>query len=129
MQRFALLLCLASAWAEDWAQWRGTNRAGHLKRWYFFGDEVMQKFRPEAEIYGCEHCRTLYLPSNEEQPRTGTLSFQDGTVRRTCYTQAGINHHEPSGLVVFPATCTVRPGWLLPERTRANRFQHAKTSR
>ena len=49
--------------------------AGHLKRWYFFGDEVKSKFGPTAEIYRCEHCKTLYLPSPDETPRTGTLSY------------------------------------------------------
>ena len=54
---------------------KGKLCAGHLKRWYFFGDEVKQKFGAEAEVYRCEHCRTLYLPSTEEEPRTGTLSY------------------------------------------------------
>ena len=54
---------------------KGKLCAGHLKRWYFFGDEVKQKFGPEAEVYRCEHCKTLYLPNLEEQPRTGTLSW------------------------------------------------------
>ena len=49
--------------------------AGHLKRWYFFGDEVKTKFGADAEIYRCEHCKTLYLPNKEEEPRTRTLSF------------------------------------------------------
>ncbi|MEX2261978.1 MAG: hypothetical protein WD696_08495 [Bryobacteraceae bacterium] len=49
--------------------------AGHLKRWFGFGDEVKQKFGQNAEIYRCEHCRTLYLPCLEEAPRTGTLSW------------------------------------------------------
>jgi hypothetical protein len=49
--------------------------AGHLKRWYFFGDEVKKKFGADAEIYRCEHCKTLYLPNLEEEPRTRTLSF------------------------------------------------------
>ena len=42
--------------------------AGHLKRWYFFGDEVKSKFGAEPEVYRCEHCKTLYLP-NEMDPR------------------------------------------------------------
>ena len=42
---------------------KGKLCAGHLKRWYFFGDEVKQKFGPEAEVYRCEHCKTLYLPN------------------------------------------------------------------
>lgn len=54
---------------------KGKICAGHLKRWYFFGDEVKQKFGPDAEIYRCEHCRTLYLPNEQEQPRTRTLSY------------------------------------------------------
>jgi len=54
---------------------KGKLCAGHLKRWYFFGDEVKSKFGPEAEIYRCEHCKTLYLPSPDEEPRTGTLAW------------------------------------------------------
>ena len=42
---------------------KGKICAGHLKRWFFFGDEVKQKFGPEVEIYRCEHCKTLYLPN------------------------------------------------------------------
>lgn len=49
--------------------------AGHLKRWYFFGEEVARKYGREAEIYRCEHCKTLYLPNPDERPRTGTLAY------------------------------------------------------
>ena len=41
----------------------------------FFGEEVKKKFGADVEIYRCEHCKTLYLPNPEEEPRTGTLSF------------------------------------------------------
>ncbi|MCX6620714.1 MAG: hypothetical protein NTY38_06485 [Acidobacteria bacterium] len=54
---------------------KGKICAGHLKRWYFFGDEVKQKFGAGAEIYRCENCKTLYLPNLEEAPRTGTLAY------------------------------------------------------
>ena len=54
---------------------KGKICAGHLKRWYFFGDEVRRKFGPDAEIYRCEHCQTLYLPNDQEAPRTRTLSY------------------------------------------------------
>jgi hypothetical protein len=54
---------------------KGKICAGHLKRWYFFGDEVKAKYGAGAEIYRCEHCKTLYLPNPDEQPRTGTLSY------------------------------------------------------
>lgn len=49
--------------------------AGHLKRWYFFGEEVKAKYGEKAEIYRCEHCKTLYLPNPDEQPRTETLAW------------------------------------------------------
>ena len=52
---------------------KGKICAGHLKRWYFFGDEVKAKFGSEAEIYRCERCKTLYVPNPEEKHRTGTL--------------------------------------------------------
>ena len=54
---------------------KGKLCAGHLKRWYFFGEEVRQKFGANAEIYRCERCRTLYLPNPGEEPRTGTLCW------------------------------------------------------
>ncbi len=54
---------------------KGKLCAGHLKRWYFFGDEVKEKFGPDAEIYRCEHCKTLYLPPEGIEPRSGTLCW------------------------------------------------------
>lgn len=54
---------------------KGKLCAGHLKRWFFYGSEVKQKFGEDAEVYRCENCRTLYLPNPEEQPRSGTLSY------------------------------------------------------
>jgi len=47
--------------------------AGHLKRWFYMADvqeqacgDVRAAFGEQAEIYRCEHCKTLYLPSVEE---------------------------------------------------------------
>ena len=54
---------------------KGKICAGHLKRWYHFGDEVKQKLGAQAEVYRCEHCHTLYLPNEQEQPRTRILSW------------------------------------------------------
>lgn len=54
---------------------KGKPCHGHLKRWYHLTDEAAQKFGPHAEIYRCEHCRTLYLPNPEEQARTRTMSW------------------------------------------------------
>ena len=52
---------------------KGKLCAGHLKRWYFYPDEIGKQFGPE--IYRCEHCKTLYLPEGEADPRTGTLRY------------------------------------------------------
>lgn len=49
--------------------------AGHLKRWYEFGGEVQGMLGAGNEVYRCERCQTLYLPNDEEVPRTGTLAF------------------------------------------------------
>ena len=54
---------------------KGKSCVGHLKRWYFFGEEVKAKYGPTAEIYRCEHCKTLYLPNPDEPPRSGTLAY------------------------------------------------------
>lgn len=54
---------------------KGKLCAGHLKRWYFFGAEVAQRFGAQAEIYRCERCHTLYLPNAGERPRTRTLAY------------------------------------------------------
>ena len=48
---------------------------GHLKRWFFFGDELKTKFGAEAELYRCEKCKAVYLPNEEEESRSGTLSY------------------------------------------------------
>jgi hypothetical protein len=54
---------------------KGKICAGHLKRWYYTTDVVERKcgdvesaYGRDAEIYRCEHCKTLYLP-NPEDPR------------------------------------------------------------
>lgn len=52
---------------------KGKLCGGHLKRWFYMADvleqtcgDVRQAFGDKAEIYRCEHCRMLYLPSSEE---------------------------------------------------------------
>ncbi len=54
---------------------KGKLCAGHLKRWYFFGDEVKREFGADVEVYRCERCKTLYLPPADEPARTGTLCW------------------------------------------------------
>jgi hypothetical protein len=54
---------------------KGKLCAGHLKRCYALCDEIKQQYGPNAEIYRCEKCKTLYLPNPEEAPRTGTLAY------------------------------------------------------
>jgi hypothetical protein len=54
---------------------KGKLCCGHLKRWYGFGDDVKKLYGEDAEVYRCEHCKTLYIPTPEEEPRTRTLVF------------------------------------------------------
>ena len=54
---------------------KGKLCGGHLKRWYALTDEVATKYGKDAEIYRCEHCKTLYLPNPEESSRTGSLAY------------------------------------------------------
>ena len=61
---------------------KGKFCGGHLKRWFYTTDVVEQAcgdaaeaWGADAEVYRCEHCKTLYLPNTEEAPRTGTLSW------------------------------------------------------
>ena len=49
--------------------------AGHLKRWYGYGDELVAMFGRDPEIYRCESCQILYRPNDSETARTGTLAF------------------------------------------------------
>ena len=54
---------------------KGKLCAGHLKRWYGYGDDLKRQFGANAEIYRCEYCHTIYLPAPGYAPRTGTLQF------------------------------------------------------
>jgi len=52
---------------------KGKFCGGHLKRWFYMTDAVEQAcgdlakaWGPNAEVYRCEHCKTLYLPNQEE---------------------------------------------------------------
>jgi hypothetical protein len=47
---------------------KGKLCAGHLKRWYYAGDDVRRQFGAD-EIYRCEKCQTLYLPNPAEAAR------------------------------------------------------------
>ncbi len=49
--------------------------AGHLKRWYGYGDSVVEAFGRNAEIYRCERCQMLYRPNMDEIARTATLAY------------------------------------------------------
>jgi hypothetical protein len=52
---------------------KGKFCGGHLKRWFYMADikegasgDIAQALGPNAEIYRCEHCKTLYFPSPED---------------------------------------------------------------
>ncbi|MDR3747667.1 MAG: hypothetical protein P4M04_05890 [Acidobacteriota bacterium] len=59
---------------------KGKLCGGHLKRWFYLADvleqacgDVRQAFGDQAEIYRCEHCKTLYLASPDE-PRNKNVA-------------------------------------------------------
>ena len=52
---------------------KGKMCGGHLKRWYYTTDvleqecgDVEKAWGPDAEVYRCEYCKTLYLPNSED---------------------------------------------------------------
>ena len=52
---------------------KGKFCGGHLKRWFYTVDVVEQEcgclektLGAEAEVYRCENCQTLYLPSPKD---------------------------------------------------------------
>lgn len=52
---------------------KGKFCGGHLKRWYYTTDALEQEcgdvekaWGRDAEVYRCEHCKTLYLPNPDE---------------------------------------------------------------
>ncbi len=52
---------------------KGKFCGGHLKRWFYTTDvtekacgDAEKAWGANAEVYRCEHCQTLYLPSPEE---------------------------------------------------------------
>ena len=54
---------------------KGKLCAGHLKRWYNFGEDIKAQYGASAEVCRCEHCHTVYLPAPGYEDRTGTLQF------------------------------------------------------
>jgi hypothetical protein len=76
---------------------KGKLCGGHLKRWFYMADvlekacgDVVKAFGDKAEIYRCEHCKTLYLPSAEEPQ--------------------GRNVAGPGQQSIFGLTLTAKPG-------------------
>ncbi len=74
---------------------KGKLCAGHLKRWFYVADvieqscgDVRKAWGDKAEVYRCEHCKTLYLPSDQE-PRKNV---------------AGIGQKSVFGVTVAPKT-------------------------
>ena len=54
---------------------KGKICAGHLKRWFTIQEGWINRFGPNAELYRCEKCKTIYLPNPAESPRTATLAW------------------------------------------------------
>lgn len=66
---------------------KGKICAGHLKRWFYMSDVIEQacgdvkaNYGTSAEIYRCEHCKTLYLPSPEEPKGKNVAGFGQKSV-------------------------------------------------
>jgi hypothetical protein len=52
---------------------KGKLCGGHLKRWFYTADvteqacgDIVAAWGPDAILYRCEHCKTLYLPHPDE---------------------------------------------------------------
>jgi hypothetical protein len=54
---------------------KGKLCAGHLKRWYTYPKPVEALIGPQAEIYRCEFCHTLYRPDPGQLPHSFTLRY------------------------------------------------------
>jgi hypothetical protein len=54
---------------------KGKLCGGHLKRWYTFPKQIEALIGPEAEIYRCEFCQTLYRPDPGQLPNSYTLRY------------------------------------------------------
>ncbi len=54
---------------------KGKLCAGHLKRWYDYPKEIEALIGPNAEIYRCEFCKTLYRPDPMQMPNSYTLRY------------------------------------------------------
>jgi len=59
---------------------KGKLCGGHLKRWFYASDtveqecgDVEQAYGKNAELYRCEHCKTIYLP-NPQEPKTSSVA-------------------------------------------------------
>ena len=52
---------------------KGKLCAGHLKRWSGASEELKRQYG--EELYRCEHCHTIYLPTPGFNSRSGTLQF------------------------------------------------------
>lgn len=52
---------------------KGKICAGHLKRWYFYEEEIRALLSADESIYRCERCKTLYVPDSTMEPRSATL--------------------------------------------------------
>ena len=51
---------------------KGKLCVGHLKRWYYPADaEITTEVGPDAEIYRCERCHTVYRPVASDRSTAG----------------------------------------------------------
>src|SRR5579872_4146463 len=55
---------------------KGKFCGGHLKRWFYMTDvkerecgDIEKAWGPNAEVYRCENCKALYLPTPGDDPK------------------------------------------------------------
>jgi len=80
---------------------KGKLCGGHLKRWFYAADvveqgcgDVREAYGDHGEVYRCEHCKTLYLPGDEE-PRGKNV--------------AGVGKLSVFGVTVVPKAAAAKP--------------------
>jgi len=61
---------------------KGKICGGHLKRWFYAVDtveracgDIERAWGKRAEVYRCEHCKTLYLPNPTEPKHKNVAGF------------------------------------------------------
>jgi hypothetical protein len=58
---------------------KGKPCLGHLKRWYRMPAEISKQLGPDAQVFRCDKCHTLYRPTGRDRSSAGQ-KFEERTV-------------------------------------------------